>query len=551
MKKILEVILMVVFIFITHNAWVYTHANTPSTISIKPVSSKITIWEAFTEILKGKNSEIPKSYKYIQLNFKNIVYWTPYYNSLQKLVYLNIIPNKNITLLSHKKIRAQSFYRLAHKVLWYDIKWIKNITWRYATTYDIHNIRKFIALKKEIKVDSIFNQAHNTIKQKNKKNIPKLIITHTDNFQLKETIGNEKLYAKTSQKYKIFSDVYDTILKSHYDKSEITSAELIDWATKWLAKATGDKFTSYFPPTENKEFMENLDWEFEWIGSYVEMVTPGILSIVTPISGSPSEKAWIKWWDIVVSVDGKKIEESHSLREVISWIKWPKGSSVVLTIKRWKKILNIPVIRNTIIIKTVEHKKIDSKTYYIKLVSFWDDIAKDFEEALYAVKKNKKTKKIIIDLRNNPGGYLDEVSKMLGHFIPKGETTVLVKYIKWEKKYISKWGNIINPYKYRIIILQNEGSASASEIMAGSIKDYLPKTTIIGTKSYGKGSVQTIKSYNDWSSFKYTIAKWFTWKTFTWIDWVWVPADTVLEFDFEQYKKTKYDNQLEKAKQIK
>jgi len=145
---------------------------------------------------------------------------------------------------------------------------------------------------------------------------------------------------------------------------------------------------------------------------------------------------------------------------------------------------------------------------------------------------------------------LYEVSDMLSHFVPKNEKTVVVKYLEWNKNYYSKWYDWIDFNKYDIIILQNSWSASAAEIMAWTIKDYIPNATIIWTQSYGKWSVQAIKPYPDGSSLKYTIAKWFTWKYVRWIDGIWIPVDIELEFDFDEFKKSKKDNQLERAKNI-
>jgi carboxyl-terminal processing protease len=181
---------------------------------------------------------------------------------------------------------------------------------------------------------------------------------------------------------------------------------------------------------------------------------------------------------------------------------------------------------------------------------FWANISWEFKESLEALKKEKGIKKVIFDLRNNWGWYLDQVSDMLGHFVPKWKTTAVVKYLKWEQNYYSKGYNLIDFSKYKIVILQNGWTASASEIFIWTVKDYFPKSTIIWEQSYWKGSVQTIKSYKDWSSFKYTVARWFTGKSQTWINWIWITPDINLEFDFDRFKKYDKDNQLEKAKNL-
>lgn len=486
----------------------------------------VTLWEILASYASYYDWKIPSSYKYIKVNIIWLNKNSDFYKNIQKLIYVDLLPNKKFKLNENTKISAYSLYRLSEKLFKVNLvssNNIKYLKWRKANKNDL------IYLKK------ILNKRENVEKKE-------------DIEQLKlQSKNNSKLY---KQKQIIFNDVYDTIKKEHYNRETISDIDLIEWATKWLAEWTWDKFTTYFPPVESKDFQESLDWNFEWIGSYVEMEKPWVLKIVSPIPGSPSEKAGLKWWDTILKVDGKEILKTTSLKEAISWIKWPKWTAVILSIYRDWKILEIKVIRDKIVIKNVEYKKIDNKTFYIKLLIFWDNISGEFKESLEALKKEKWITKVIFDLRNNWGWYLDEVSDMLGYFVPKWKETAVVKYLNWNQNYYSKGYDLIDFSKYKIVILQNSGSASASEIFIWTIKDYFPKATIIWEQSYWKGSVQTIKSYKDGSSFKYTVAKWFTGKTQTWIDWIGIPVDIELEFDFERFKKTKIDNQLEKAKNL-
>lgn len=139
---------------------------------------------------------------------------------------------------------------------------------------------------------------------------------------------------------------------------------------------------------------------------------------------------------------------------------------------------------------------------------------------------------------------------MLSYFIEKDKPTAIVKYIDKTKTFSSKGYDLIDFSKYKIVILQNSGTASASEILIWTLKDYYPNIEIIWEQSYWKGSVQVMKPYIDWSLLKYTIAKWFTWLTETWIDWIWIKPTIELEFDLEAFKKNWFDNQLNKAKLI-
>lgn len=496
--------------------------NISSTNAIKitissDISKEITWGEAFNFYSTFIDENIPESYKYINLNFKWILKDSKVYNSLQKLVYYNLINNSETYIRKGKNISWYEFYKIVEKIFELEI-------------INSDNVEK---LKNRIANKGDFTLASEIIKNK------ELEITN----YLRDTKSIE-------YKKEIFSDVYSTILNSHYNKDNITEEDVITWAIEWLTKWTEDKHTVYFPPTESKNFYDVLNWEYEWIWSYVELEKPWVVKILSPIKGSPSEKAWLKWWDIILKVDWTEIEKNNSLQEVVSWIKWPSWTTVILTIKRWDNIFDLEVVRAKIIIKEVEFEKISYDTFYIEIKSFWENVSKNFTQALQALKKEKRIKKVIIDLRSNGGWYLWEVSDMLSYFVEKWESTAIVKYLKQEQKYTSKWYDLIDFNDYKIVILQNSWTASASEIMIWTIKDYYPDTTIIWEQSYWKWSVQTVKSYADWSSFKYTIAKWFTWKTHTWIDLIWITPDINLELDIEKYNKYETDNQLEKAKSI-
>ena len=354
-----------------------------------------------------------------------------------------------------------------------------------------------------------------------------------------------------NQKKKIFLDVYKTILESHYDNENIKEEDIIYSAIQWLADWTWDKYTTYFPPSDNKDFIESLNWNYEWIWAYVDMEKPWEVIIVSPIVWWPAEKAWIMWWDIVIWVNWVKIKKDNSLKEVISWIKWPSWTDVELEVKRWEKIINIKVTRAKIIINDIEYKLMTKDAFYLQIKSFWPNVSEEFKKSLENLKGRKSVKKIIIDLRNNPWWYLEQVIDMLSYFVSEWEPTAVVKY-KWSStNYSSKGYDLIDFSKYKIIIIQNSGSASASEIMIWTIKDYYPNSELIWTKTYWKWSVQTIKPYLDGSTLKYTVAKWFTWKTETWIDEVWIEPTIKLELDIEKFKEDGSDNQLNKALMIK
>ncbi len=483
------------------------------------LNSNITWEDTFNYYWDLLSEQIPESYKYINLKYTWLDKDSDIYNSLQMLVYYDLLNNINTKISPSKDLSAYAFYRIAEKI--FDIQIINE--------QNISVLKKRNAIKKDFTIiDTLLtkeNEENSNIELLNDNN-------DNSNIQLKK---------------EIFNDVYKVILNDYYGKDEILEEDIINSAIEWLVDWAEDKHTVYFPPIESKSFYDSLNWEYEWIGSYVELAEPWVVKIVSPIKDSPSEKAWLKWWDIILKVDGVKITEKNSLEEVVSWIKWPAWTNVILTIQRWEDKFDIEVTRAKIIINDVEYEKLNYKTFYIEITSFWENVSENFEKALEQLKKETKIKKLIIDLRNNWWGYLWQVSDMLWYFIPQWENTAVVKYLNDEQIYKSKWYNLINFNDYEIILLQNSGTASASEIMIWTIKDYFPEAIIIWEQSYWKWSVQTVKSYSDGSSLKYTVAKWFTWKTLTWIDWIWITPDIEVEFNSDLYKEEDKDNQLEEA----
>lgn len=505
------------FIFLSYSLLWFSHAieiKWPSIIikntSIKTEVTKEKILNFFADYYTWK---IPESYKYIKVNFTDVKKWSKLEESLKKLIYLNLINNPKINFLKDKELNAWSFFRLTEKVL--KIKISDKET------------KKVLLNRKTYQsdIDSISRKLLN------------------DNISIKKTSSKKEI----NQKIAIFEDVYKTLIKWHFNKDNLDEWKIIESAIKWLTKWTDDKHTVYFPPIESQSFSDSLSWDYEWIWAYVDMEKPWSVRIVSPIPWSPSEKAWVKWWDLVIKVNWKTITEKNWLKEVITWIKWPAWTSVILTINRWWKIMDIEVIRGRIIITDIESKILNTTTYYIQIKSFWEHVSDDFKKTVLKLKDNKDINKIIIDLRNNWWGYLSEVAEILSYFIPEWEKTAIVKYHDNEKNYISRWYDLIDFKKYKIIILQNSWTASASEILIWTLKDYYSDIVLIWENTYWKWSVQVIKNYVNWSILKYTIAKWFTWRTITWIDWIWIKPTIKLEFDLDNFNKNWFDNQLDKA----
>lgn len=486
---------------------------TTSKITLKN-EAEITRKDFFRFLSDNFKDDLPKTYKYIALHFKDVGSDEKLKESLQILIYLDIIENKEIKLFPKRPLNAFTFYNFIDKKLeLYAIpsnETEKDLKNRNTKIYDLQNVKNKI---EEIQIQ----------------------------LEDEEEVKNE-----LSSKQKIFTNVYETLLDSHYDKDNLTEDKLINSAIEWLAKWTDDKYTTYFPPTENKDFEEDLNGKYEWIWAYVDMETPWEFKIISAISWTPAEKAWLKWGDRVIFVNDKEVTKENTLNEVVSWIKWPAGTKVKLTIKRWEEVFDVEIERAKIVIKEVDYKIINNDIFYIQIKTFWNTVKKEFETVLTSMKDNNNINTLILDLRNNPGWYLDQVTDMLWFFVEIDNPTAVIKYKDYKTTTKSKWYDLIDFSKYKIIILQNSWTASASEIMIWTIKDYYPNAILIWENTYWKWSVQTIKPYSDWSALKYTIAKWFTGKTETWIDWTWISPDIEEIIDEEKFKQW-LDSQLQKA----
>lgn len=479
------------------------------------LETEITRAQALSYFANYYTENIPNSYQYIDLKFLDIPKTSDLYKDIQVLVYFDLIKNTPTKLFPAKKIDIYTFGKLSENILWISMD--------------------SGAEKSELQLQMTTNQ--------DLENVKKLITARGKTLQTGDQFDD------IDGKVQIFTDVYETLMKVHYNRDNLKWEDLIYSAIEWLAEWADDTYTTYFPPVKSQDFQESINGEYEGIGSYVEMTDPGKLIIITPIVDSPSERAGIKWGDRVTHVDGKEITKEVGLPEAVSWIKWPKGTKVSLTILRGEQVLEIEVIREKIVIKDIDFSTPKTDTFYIQVKNFGPHVFDEFTLALDELETNTRIKKVIIDVRNNPGGYLDQVSRILSYFVPDGEPTAIVDYGTEDQSYTSAGYDKIDFSQYEIVLLQNGGSASASEILVGTIKDYFPESTIIGEKSFGKGSVQNIKSYSDGSTLKVTIAKWFTGKTRQGIDGVGISPDIEVIFDTERETSRGIDNQLEAALQ--
>lgn len=321
------------------------------------------------------------------------------------------------------------------------------------------------------------------------------------------TFGDEKVQSIAPSKYPQFEKLYstyETIKKDYY--KDIDDEKLVNGAIEGMITGLEDPYSTYMNQEEAKSFNESISSSFEGIGAEIQE-QDGKIMVVSPIKGSPAEKAGIKPNDMIESVDGKSIE-GLSATEAVLKIRGEKGTKVVLTISRVgeSKPISITIVRDTIPIETVYAEMLDDGIAEIQVTSFSEHTVDELQTALNEMSK-KDMKALILDLRGNPGGLLDQAIEMASIFVPNGEVVLQVENRNGEKEVYKSEND--GEFDLPVVVLIDNGSASASEIVAAAVSESAD-IPLIGVKSFGKGTVQSAQDFKDGSNLKFTAFKWLT-----------------------------------------
>lgn len=324
-----------------------------------------------------------------------------------------------------------------------------------------------------------------------------------------------------------------------------TNDEKIYGAIEGLTASYGDPYTVFFPPKESAEFAEEVRGDFSGIGLEIA-IKDEMLTAVSPLKNSPAEQAGIKPGDVIVKIDNK-FTTGISVEEAVSRIRGPKGTTVVLTIRENGSAHEVSIKRDIINIPVLDTKLRDDGVFVISLYNFSANSPEYFRNALREFVLSGSDK-LILDLRNNPGGYLESSVDMASWFLPVGKTVVIEdEGINADQKALRSKGYDIFNSNLKMTILINEGSASASEILAGALNEH-GIANLVGEKSFGKGSVQELIEITPETSLKVTIARWLTPNGHS-ISENGLEPDVKVEFTKADIK-NKYDRQLETAAKI-
>ncbi len=349
----------------------------------------------------------------------------------------------------------------------------------------------------------------------------------------------------------LFWNVWDLLdakfVPTHGTSTAMTDQERIYAAIEGLTDSYGDPYTVFFPPVESKSFAEDVSGNFQGVGMEIG-IRDNVLTVVAPLKDSPAEKAGILSGDRIVEVDGQSMA-GFSAEEAVEIIRGEKGTEVTLTIRREsvREAFQVPITRDEIHIPAIDTELTEDNIFVIRLYSFSAVSINQFREALREFIK-AETDKLVLDLRGNPGGYLDAAIDMASWFLPEGKVIVREDYNgeAEEDAYRSKGYDIFTD-ELKFVILVDGGSASASEILAGALQEH-GKATLVGTNTFGKGSVQELVSLSEGTSLKVTIARWLTPEGVS-ISEGGLTPDIIVEFTEEDIE-NREDVQFEKAVEI-
>ena len=352
--------------------------------------------------------------------------------------------------------------------------------------------------------------------------------------------------------FSLLKKVWDQVSTDYVDPGKIDKTKMTYGAIAGMVEAIGDPYTEFYNPEEAKKLEEDLAGSFEGIGLQIGVKDDQIIAI-SPIKGTPAEKAGLRPGDLILAVD-KTPTTGLSVDEVVNIIRGPKDTKVTLTISREETgTRDIEITRAVIKVPSMDYEIKEladgKKIAHITLYQFSDSSSQDFKNSAIDI-LNNNVSGIILDVRSNPGGLVNQATSIAGWFLERGQLIVIEKDKNGEQIELKSNGPS-NFASLPIVVLINDGSASASEILAGALKDDR-QIPIIGTKSFGKGTVQQITSLDDGSSLKITTAKWYT-PSGVAIQDTGIEPDIKVDLtqeDYDQNKDPQFDKAMEEIQKL-
>ena len=321
-----------------------------------------------------------------------------------------------------------------------------------------------------------------------------------------ENISGTDIPQEFKADFGIFWEAWDKLRETYIEKEKLNDQQkLVYGAVKGMVSSLQDPNTSFFTPEESEQLGQDLSGSFGGIGAEIGSKNEQII-VIAPLKNSPSEKAGLKASDKILKVDGKSTD-GVTVGEAVRLIRGEVGTKVTLTILRegWQSPRDVEIVREVIQVPTVEWSMKEENIIYLELSSFSANTPFSFFQSM-ASGLQQGGDGLIIDMRNNPGGFLEVSVNLAGWFVDRGEVVVSEKFTGGDEKTFRAYGNAALK-NFPVVIIMNEGSASASEILAGALRVH-NSTKIVGAKSFGKGTVQQLIDLSDGSTLKVTISHW-------------------------------------------
>lgn len=347
--------------------------------------------------------------------------------------------------------------------------------------------------------------------------------------------------------FSLFWKVWDTLEESYYDQSKIIPANLVYGAIKGMVDAVGDPYTTFLIPRENEVVQEDLQGNFEGVGIQIGF-RGSRLAVIAPLPGSPAEKAGVEPGDLIIGIkdDQKNVDRTTvgiNLPEAVQSIRGPAGSTVTLALVRdgFDNAIIVDLVREPINVPSVAVDFVGPRqnVAHVKLLKFGGDTVSEWDNAVLEILKKRDLSGIIIDVRNDTGGYLQAAIDIASDFLDTGKIVVIEEKDSQQKEYpVSRTARLA---RESVVVLVNQGSASASEILAGALRDHL-SVSLIGETTFGKGTIQEPRQINGGAALHITVAKWLT-PHKIWVNEVGLEPDVIIKDNPE----TAQDEQLEEA----
>lgn len=362
------------------------------------------------------------------------------------------------------------------------------------------------------------------------------------------TISRELPTERKNLDFSLFWRVWDTLATKYFDKDKLVPSQMVYGAIKGMVASVGDPYTVFLPPTENKVVQEDLQGSFEGVG--IQIGFKGTqLAVVSPLPDSPAEKAGALAGDFIIGIrdELKEIDRGTSgisLPEAVQAIRGPKGTTVTLTLLREgdDEPFEIDIVRASIEVPSITHEFVgeNENISYVRILKFSGETMREWEDVVIEILKSPEVAGIIIDVRNNPGGFLQGAVALASEFLDSGSLVVTEEGSdgRTQEFKVERIGRFKNQ---RVVVLVNGGSASASEIFAGALRD-INDIQLVGQTTFGKGTIQEPQQVENGAGLHITIAKWLTPSGF-WVN----EGGLVPDIEVENNPETEEDEQLQKA----